>query len=418
MPNLLDLPSEVFSQIAKYAESNQDLEDGYSNESGIADAANDQSDSASEDMESHTPSVAESDDSMEAYYGLDKHHQSQWDYLNCGAMERFIFRLPPNLKYLTLDLSGTDVVPSHGSASEHLYPAVTQCILNVENIRLRLRYIYSSVFGIKDIHSSQQQEGSRSSGQRSASRGGRSRGRSRQARSKGQGGIAGAQNRRQQSRTSINQQPLQFVMHQDPRIAGTSRLKTLVLRLSLSQFLADLLSDRLGLLCTKQCRSFQASRDFGLPKVIALAARHLLALGSGIESLKTSFKDPDPDSLIVYATDCIDWKMLSVSDGQSCLQDDGEGWEDWENSVDLIRVPIPSPTETAQMAVDQNAFRPAGSVMVFDESSSEDDEAEGSAMDGFADAMYPGARAAGLEMGDIMDLIEHDMIFGEDHNPF
>ncbi|KAL8655050.1 MAG: hypothetical protein Q9226_003191 [Calogaya cf. arnoldii] len=101
---------------------------------------------------------------------------------------------------------------------------------------------------------------------------------------------------------------------------------------------------------------------------------------SGIESLEISVKDPDPDSLTVYATGCIDWNRLSVSDGQSCVQDDGEGWEDWENRIDLRKFPIPSPTETAQLAVDQNAFRPAGSTMVFDESSSEEDEAEGSAI--------------------------------------
>ena len=180
-------------------------------------------------------------------------------------MERFLFRLPPNLKYLTLDLGGTDVVPSHNHESDHLCPAIAQCILNVENVRLRLRHICPLVFGIKNIHSSNQQENCQPSRQQRAS-----------------------------------QQPLQFVMHQDSRTAGASRLKSLVVRLSLPQFPIHLLSEGYGPYGVKQCRRFQASRNFGLPRVMALAARHLLAREPTIETLKISFKDPDDDSLILY----------------------------------------------------------------------------------------------------------------------
>ncbi|KAI4174146.1 MAG: hypothetical protein LQ343_002481 [Gyalolechia ehrenbergii] len=358
---------------------------------------------------------------FQAYYGFDKRPQSQWNYLDCGAMEHLVLQLPRNLKYLTLDLAGTDVVPSRASTSEHLCPAIAQCILTTENVRLRLRHICPSVFGIKSIHSCNQQGSSQPGIQQSARRGNRNRGRRRRNRQRRQRHIAGTQNYSQQSRESVNQQQLQFVMHEDLRIAGTSRLKSLVVRLSLPHFPADLL------LCehdipfdAKQCRSFQASRNFGLPRVMALAARHLLDLEPGIESLKISFKDPDPDSLILYATDCVSWKMVSVPEGKFCAEDDGEEWEDWENKADLMEAAIPSPAATAQMALAYNVFRPAGSTMAFDsEDGGSDEDEEGEyAMNVLANSMYPGALAAGLEIGDIVDLMEHDMIFGEDHTPF
>ena len=40
---------------------------------------------------------------------------------------------------------------------------------------------------------------------------------------------------------------------------------------------ADLLSEGYGPFNVKQCRNFQPSWDFRLPKVMAIAARHLLA---------------------------------------------------------------------------------------------------------------------------------------------
>lgn len=114
---------------------------------------------------------------FQAYYGYDSRPQSQWDYLDCGAMEYFVLRLPPNLKYLTLDLAGTMMVPSRDSESEHLCPAVAQCILNVENVRLRLRHACPSVFGIKSIQISTQQESTQESMQRSVNSVSRTRGR-------------------------------------------------------------------------------------------------------------------------------------------------------------------------------------------------------------------------------------------------
>ncbi|KAI4264320.1 MAG: hypothetical protein L6R42_000564 [Xanthoria sp. 1 TBL-2021] len=114
---------------------------------------------------------------FQAYYGYDSCHQSQWDYLDCGAMEYFVLRLPPNLKYLTLDLAGTMMVPSPDSESEHLCPAVAQCILNVENVRLRLRHACPSVFGIKSIQISPKQECTQESTQPSVNSVSRTRGR-------------------------------------------------------------------------------------------------------------------------------------------------------------------------------------------------------------------------------------------------
>ncbi|KAL8729943.1 MAG: hypothetical protein Q9166_004388 [cf. Caloplaca sp. 2 TL-2023] len=354
--------------------------------------------------------------SFQAFHGFDEDPYPQWNYLDCGAMEHFVLRLPPTLTYLTLDLAGTDVTAGSKSASKHLCPAISHCLASAENVRLRLRHICPSVFNIKVIHSSNQQRSSqRTNSQHIASRGGRRRHRSNRRR--GLRSTADRQNSNQVPGEPTGQPKLQYIMHQDPYVSGNARLKSLVVRLCLPSFPADMDTMEYGdtpLFDSIQCRSFEASRHFGLPRLMALAARHFLTLEPGIESLKISYKDPSYDSVRLYATDCVNWKILYSGEPQSCYEDDGEEWEDWENRTDLLKKELPTPAELIQMVVDSRLVRPAGSTMAFDESS-EDDEDAASA---FAEALYPGAMAAGLEIGDVMDLLEHDMIFGEDHGPF
>ncbi|KAL9006067.1 MAG: hypothetical protein Q9188_001194 [Gyalolechia gomerana] len=403
-------PSDKNADTVFFNDMDESLKDNHGSELDMAETRNAQSDSAREGTASHASSDG-SDDSMDlvtrdyvpqhsrddvagrlrvlsqlitqcplldelafqAYYGFDKRPQSQWNYLDCGAMEHLVLQLPRNLKYLTLDLAGTDVVPSR----EHLCPAIAQCILSTEHVRLRLRHICPSVFGINSIHSCNQQGSSQPGIQQNARRGNRNRGPRRRSPQRRHSYIPGTQHDIQQSRESVNQQQLQFVMHENLRIAGTSRLKSLVVRLSLPQFPADLPFRKHDIpFDAKQCRSFQASRSFGLYRLMALAARHLLDLEPGIESLKISFKHPDPYSVILFATDCVSWKIVGATEGKTCAEDDGEEWEDWENRADLIEIAIASPAATAQTALDDNVFRPAGSTMAFDSDDGWSDEDE------------------------------------------
>lgn len=398
---------------------------------------------------------------FQAFYGFDYNPQPQWDYLDCGAMEYFVLRLPSNVKYLTLDLAGTNVVPSHDAISGHLCPAIARCILNVENVRLRLRHACPSVLGIKSIHSTTLQRTTQRGNQRSVKYVSRARGRARgrlNARLE-QRHFANPQNRGQVPDESINQQPLQFIMHEGSRTVGTSRLKSLVLRLSLPQFPADRVSDRRGPCHVRQCRSFQDVRTFGLPRVLALSGRHLLGLEPGIESLKISFKMPMCFDFNLVAFDCIGWNLITTDEGVSCFEDDGGEWEDWENKANVVMSDIPTPVQLSSMAVRNGVFRPARSNVESDDEwedetdnsnlsgstadtddewtdESEEDESdayddgfdnpwfddsdeedETLAMGALANFLYPDAAAAGLGVGDIMDLLEHDMIFGSDHTP-
>ncbi|KAL8650188.1 MAG: hypothetical protein Q9226_005245 [Calogaya cf. arnoldii] len=393
---------------------------------------------------------------FQAYYGFNELSLPQWNYLDCGAMEYFVLRLPHNLKYLTLDLAGTNVVSSYDSTSEHLCPSVARCILNVENVRLRLRHACPSVFGIKSIHSSTQQRRSQRSIQRSVKYVSRGRGRyyGRRNPQRQQRHFANIQNGDQVPGDSVNQQQLQFVMHDNSRTVGTSRLKSLVLRLSLPHFLADNVSEFPGPCNVQQCQSFQDVRLFGLSGIMALAARHVLGLEPGIGSLKISFRMPRRNETDLYAFDCVPWTLNTMDQGISCFEDDGEEWEDWENNTDVVITDIPTPAELSSMAYNMGVLRPAESIENSDDEwedepdvpqvaqvdpddewtdESEEDDDDGFndpcaagpeyeddiyGMSAFADVMYPGAAAAGLGIGDIMDLMEHDMIFGSDHTPF
>lgn len=210
--------------------------------------------------------------------------------------------------------------------------------------------------------------------------------------------------------------------------------------------------------------------------MLALAARHVLELEPGIESFKISFKMPSLDNPVLFAHDCVRWRLFTVGEGKHEYEDDGERWEDWENRTDVVVTEVPTPAEGSRMAIDHNAFPPAGSTVDSyaewmneteiptpaevagmaiednvdrpsgsteesdhrgtDESEedeedeedkednldyvwsgdSEDDE-DRYVMSAFANYMHLGSVAADLGIGDIMDLMEHDMIFGSDHTP-
>lgn len=227
---------------------------------------------------------------------------------------------------------------------------------------------------------------------------------------------------------------------------------------------------------------------------MALAARHVLELEPGIESFKISFKMPSLDNPVLFAHDCVRWRMFTVGEGKHEYEDDGERWEDWENRTDVVVTEVPTPAEGSRMAIDHNAFPPAGSTvgsyaewmnepeiptpaevarMAIDDNvdrpsgsteesdhrgtdeSEEDEEDEEDKEDdldyiwsgqsedeedkednldyvwsgdseddedryvmrALANYMHLGSVAADLGIGDIMDLMEHDMIFGLDHTP-
>ncbi|KAL8755161.1 MAG: hypothetical protein Q9199_003836 [Rusavskia elegans] len=202
---------------------------------------------------------------------------------------------------------------------------------------------------------------------------------------------------------------------------------------------------------------------------MALAARHVLELEPGIESFKISFKMPSLDNPVLFAHDCVRWRMFIVGEGKHEYEDDGERWEDWENRTDVVVTEVPTPDEGSRMAIDHNAFPPAGSTvdsyaewmyeteiptpaevarMAVDDNvdrssgsteeydhsgTDESDESEEDKEDNLDDvwssdseddedryvmsAMHLGSVAADLGIGDIIDLMEHDMIFGSDHTP-
>lgn len=83
-----------------------------------------------------------------------------------------------------------------------------------------------------------------------------------------------------------------------------------------------------------------------------------------------------------------------------------------EDSPNLLLATIPSPAKVSRKAIRLHVFPHLGSTGPINgrapsEASPDDDE---DVLSTFADSVYPGAMAAGLEMGDIMDLMDHDMI--------
>ena len=350
---------------------------------------------------------------FQAFYGSGDSPLPQRYYLNCGDMENFVLRLPPTLKYLTLDFAGTNMVMANDNELGHLCPAIAKCIFNAKNVRLRMRHIYPSAFGIQSIHISDQQGDNiqMDSLQRATSSTGRHR-RPRNRR-RGRGFTGGQLDRNRAAEASVNQQELHFVMHQDACMPVDMRLSSLVVRLCLPFFSRNLGDEEC---VASKCPSFRASQDLELHNSRSLAAHHLLSLEHGIKNLKISYKTPGRGESVLYAIDCVVWDQVFEGIENFCYEDDGEHWEAWKVSPNLLRATIPSPAEVSRKAIRQHVFPHLGSNgPINGRAPSEPSPDEDEDVSTLADSLYPGAMAAGLEMGDIMDLMNHDMIFGSDH---
>ncbi|KAL8878679.1 MAG: hypothetical protein Q9198_003564 [Flavoplaca austrocitrina] len=352
---------------------------------------------------------------FQAFYGSGDSPLPQRYYLNCRDMENFVLRLPPTLKYLTLDFAGTNIVTANDNELGHLCPAIAKCISNAEIVRLRMRHICPSVFGIQSIHSSDQQSDNIQIGSLHRATGSTGRHRRPRSRWRGRGFTGGQRDRNRAAEASVNQQKLHFVMHQNACMPVDMRLSSLVVRLCLPFFSRNL--DNEECMASKY-PSFWASQDLEVHNLISLAAHHLLSLEHGIRNLRISYKTPGRGESVLYAIDCVRWNQVFEGIENFCYEDDGEHWEAWEDSSNLLRATIPSPAEVSRKAIHQHVFPHLGSTGPINGRApsvpSPDDDEDVST---FADSVYPGAMAAGLEMGDIKDLLDHDMIFGSDHIP-
>ena len=156
--------------------------------------------------------------------------------------------------------------------------------------------------------------------------------------------------------------------------------------------------------------------------LMCLSAGHLLTVAPSIHELKISHAN---GHTVVYATDVMNWCRLTAGEEIFVYEDDGEAWDPWENRSDLIRWDLPPPEELEASMIRSGNFAATRPRAQYSSDDEDDDDYgdhdhdfdDGEAMQAIAQSMYPGAAQAGLEWGDIMELMEHDMIFGEDHTP-
>lgn len=72
----------------------------------------------------------------------------RWDYISDATLAKLIARLPDCLTTLTLDTSGTEIVPASGRPL-HLCPLIAEHLGRVRTVRLRMRCICPVVFNMK-----------------------------------------------------------------------------------------------------------------------------------------------------------------------------------------------------------------------------------------------------------------------------
>lgn len=238
--------------------------------------------------------------------GRHKDPDPDWDYLNQPSMEKLVLCLPSNLKYLTLDLAGADLMSGEDSEPAHICPAVTRCLLNAEHVRLRLRHICPAVFGVQSVQAHD------------------------------------------------NWQSLHFKMRPDSGIDGHSRLRSLTLRLSLPMFLT---SNQTSTYDSRVCPDFATGRGMHISKLMPLAARHLYSLEAGIRTLKVTYRDPNPEGIELLAHDCIDWVRRTLPEEVFCYEDEGDQWMPWEDTEDMhmVTMPLLDPISMAQEMIREAA---------------------------------------------------------------
>ena len=231
--------------------------------------------------------------------GKDEYTEPGWDYLDQSSVEKFVLCLPINLKYLTLDLAGADVTSGETSELAHICPAISRCLLNAEHVRLRLRHICPAIFGIESVQ---------------------------------------AQN---------NWENLRFEMRSDSGVCGKARMKSLILRVYNPMFPTF---GRLNTFDSLVCPGFMTGKGMRISALMPLAARHFYSLEAGIQSLKVTFRDPNPGGIELFAHDCIRWNRKTLREEVFCYEDDGDQWMPWEDfsDEDMVIMPVPDPVSMAQ----------------------------------------------------------------------
>ncbi|KAG8527314.1 uncharacterized protein KY384_008058 [Bacidia gigantensis] len=353
--------------------------------------------------------------SFQAFHGFDEDPAPQWNYLYYSIAKRFMQSMLAGLTHLSLDLAGTDLVPSNGSKTKHLCPAIRDCIFGVKHVRLRLRHICPSIFGVQDIQYLRRQAG-----------------------------VAQPSKKRGKKKQSNQEAPMTTESSTAPPVSPTYsksdeiRLKSLTIRLSLPWFEQE--SDKSILFDAEQCPECAPlpNGQLGLHNYLSLCAHCFQQKHSSIDNIKISYRHREPGQLGTdcYAIDCIKWE--TIFSNVPCYEDDGETWEDWENNKEKrwenvdgsdleleeerVSEPLMDPKEMLDLAMQPKKALPREWLPPPWKLRNEDDwedEEDDSAEEGLAAGGWDGDMSpTRLGIGDLLDLEMHDMIFGEDHTPF
>ena len=238
------------------------------------------------------------------------------DYLDFSAMKLFLNRIPSTLTYLTLDLAGTKAVSSEGPMSDHLCPIIGRCIRRVENVRLRANHICPAVFGFERF------------GKRTRLGKGSIVDRSRQS---------GCPDSLSEAPTSAGFYRVHYVMNPDCGLDGSTRLKSLIIRLHMPISPDDERVDYAEYR-SKVCSEFSSS--IALPRLylMSFAASKFLRLDPGVKQLKLSHRCVQEPKLL-YTSNIVMWTTEFLPEEIHVCKDDGSWWDPWENRDDLIVMP-------------------------------------------------------------------------------
>lgn len=223
---------------------------------------------------------------FEAFYGMEAESNRQWNYITNHPMAKLICQLPPTLKFLTLDLAGTDII-YEGRAGRvelrHICPHIARCLMHTEHVRLRLRHICPSIFRISSLE--RQNDDSKAP-------------------------------------------PFKGFMN---AAYSPHKLKSLALRVCLPQFQHGGADE-----CdSKICPQFSYGERNRASTLMPLAARHFLTLEPQIEKLGVTYRyPPEPQGIELYALDVIKWQTRTLREEVFWYEDDGEEWTAWENAPD------------------------------------------------------------------------------------
>ena len=84
---------------------------------------------------------------LEASSEYEQQKGPRWDYLHDVTIRSLVFSLPSRLNSLTLDACGSRfITPDRSRDPIHLCPLIAERLHNIQNVRLRLRYICPRIF--------------------------------------------------------------------------------------------------------------------------------------------------------------------------------------------------------------------------------------------------------------------------------